>query len=220
VVCKRAVERTEPGWWGSRLPARKTHDGAPTGSVAAANVSSASFGLLKSTAADIERTGLPARHHAGARRAVALDGVASPVDGEGAAMPCSQLRGGRSMPAVSSVAIQPRSPIWPVLIAPLVSGVYYMCLPVLLFVLASVQAFAQAPPARVVIQAGTVLDGKGGVLRNQQIVIEGAIIRSVAAGTAMPTYDLRALTVMPGWIDTHVHMNWHMDANHKSERIR
>jgi hypothetical protein len=120
------------------------------------------------------------------------------------------------MPAVSSVAIQPRRPIWPVLIAPLVSGVYYMRLPVLLFALASVQAFAQAPPARVVIQAGTVLDGKGGVLRNQQIVIEGAIIRSVAAGTAIPTYDLRALTVMPGWIDTHVHMNWHMDANHKS----
>jgi imidazolonepropionase-like amidohydrolase len=90
-----------------------------------------------------------------------------------------------------------------------------MRLPVRLLALASVKAFAQAPPA-IVIQAGTVLDGKGGVLRNQQIVIEGATIRSVAAGTARPTYDLRELTVMPGWIDTHVHMNWHMDANHKS----
>jgi imidazolonepropionase-like amidohydrolase len=82
-----------------------------------------------------------------------------------------------------------------------------MRLPALLFTLVSVQAFAQAPPARTVIQAGTVLDGKGGVLRNQQIVIEGATIRTVAAGTAKPTYDLRALTVMPGWIDTDVHMN-------------
>jgi imidazolonepropionase-like amidohydrolase len=91
----------------------------------------------------------------------------------------------------------------------------YMRLPVLLLALGSVQAFAQAPPA-IVIQAGTVLDGKGGVLHNQQIVIDGAIIRSVAAGTARPTYDLRGLTVMPGWIDTHVHMNWHLDANHKS----
>jgi imidazolonepropionase-like amidohydrolase len=120
------------------------------------------------------------------------------------------------MLAVSSVAIQPRTPIWPALVAPLVSGVYYMHLLVLLFALASVQVFAQAPPARIVIQAGTVSDCKGAVLRNQQIVIEGATIRSVAAGTARPTYDLRALTVMPGWIDTHVHMNWHMDANHKS----
>jgi imidazolonepropionase-like amidohydrolase len=92
---------------------------------------------------------------------------------------------------------------------------WYMRLPVVLLTLASVQAFAQAPPA-IVIQAGTVLDGKGGVLRNQQILIEGATIRSVGVGTARPTYDLRALTVMPGWIDTHVHMNWHMDANHKS----
>jgi hypothetical protein len=51
----------------------------------------------------------------------------------------------------------------------------YMRLPVLLLALASVQAFAQATPA-IVIQASTVLDGKGGVLRNQQIVIEGATI--------------------------------------------
>ena len=28
-------------------------------------------------------------------------------------------------------------------------------------------------------------------------------------------YDLRGLTVMPGWIDTHVHLNWHFDADHK-----
>ena len=27
---------------------------------------------------------------------------------------------------------------------------------------------------------------------------------------------MRGLTVMPGWIDTHIHLNWHMDANHKS----
>ena len=29
-------------------------------------------------------------------------------------------------------------------------------------------------------------------------------------------YDLRGRTLMPGWIDTHVHINWHLDANHKS----
>ena len=35
---------------------------------------------------------------------------------------------------------------------------------------------------RIVIQTSTILDGKGGVLKDQQIVIEGSEIRSVAAG--------------------------------------
>ncbi len=70
--------------------------------------------------------------------------------------------------------------------------------------------------SRVVIDAGTVLDGRGGTLRNQQIVIENGRIVSIAAGSAKADYDLRGATVMPGWIDTHIHLNWHMDANHKS----
>jgi imidazolonepropionase-like amidohydrolase len=69
---------------------------------------------------------------------------------------------------------------------------------------------------RVVIQAGTILDGKGGTLRNQQIVVEGARIISIGPGAAKPIYDLSAMTVMPGWIDTHIHLNWHMNAEHKS----
>ena len=76
--------------------------------------------------------------------------------------------------------------------------------------------FAQAPAHSFVIQTSTVLDGKGGVLKDQQIVIEGSEIRTVAAGTARADYDLRGLTVMPGWIDTHIHLNWHLDANNKS----
>ncbi|HTB11944.1 MAG TPA: amidohydrolase family protein [Bryobacteraceae bacterium] len=68
----------------------------------------------------------------------------------------------------------------------------------------------------IVIQTSTILDGKGGILKNQQIVIEGSEIRVVAPGTAKPDYDLRGLTVMPGWIDTHIHLNWHLDANNKS----
>lgn len=68
----------------------------------------------------------------------------------------------------------------------------------------------------IVIQTGVMLDGKGGTLQNRQIVIEGSRIRSIDAGTAKPTYDLRGLTVMPGWIDTHIHLNWHMDEHGKS----
>jgi imidazolonepropionase-like amidohydrolase len=68
----------------------------------------------------------------------------------------------------------------------------------------------------VVIQTGTILDGKGGTLSNRQIVVEGSRIRSLASGTAKADYDLRGLTIMPGWIDTHIHLNWHMDENKKS----
>src|SRR5438270_12868307 len=75
--------------------------------------------------------------------------------------------------------------------------------------------FAQSNTNRIVLQTSTILDGKGGVLRNQQIVIEGSRIQSVQAGTLPATYDLRGFTVMPGWIDTHVHLNWHFDAAHK-----
>jgi imidazolonepropionase-like amidohydrolase len=81
---------------------------------------------------------------------------------------------------------------------------------VLLF---SVMAFAQD---RIVLQTSVLLDGKGGVLKNQQIVIADGRIVSVGPGNAKVDYDLRGLTVMPGWIDTHVHLEWHMDANEKS----
>jgi imidazolonepropionase-like amidohydrolase len=77
----------------------------------------------------------------------------------------------------------------------------------------SIAAMAQD---RVVLQTGTLLDGRGGVLNNQQIVIEGGRIVSVGPGKAKADYDLRTVTVMPGWIDTHVHLQWHMDANHKA----
>ncbi|HEY6392172.1 MAG TPA: amidohydrolase family protein [Bryobacteraceae bacterium] len=85
----------------------------------------------------------------------------------------------------------------------------------LIFLLVSLAALAQPNASRVVLQTSTILDGRGGILRNQQIVIDGSRIQSVQAGTLPATYDLRGLTVMPGWIDTHVHLNWHFDAAHK-----
>jgi len=80
----------------------------------------------------------------------------------------------------------------------------------LIFAIASI-ASAQT----IVIQAGTVIDGKGGVLRNQQIVVDGSKITAVRGGNARANYDLRGFTVMPGWIDTHVHITWHFNAEHK-----
>src|SRR4051794_18404269 len=89
----------------------------------------------------------------------------------------------------------------------------YMRVRLCFLALCAACAFAQS---RIVIQAGTVLDGKGGALRNQQIVVEGGRIVSVGPGKEKPTYDLSTLTVMPGWIDTHIHLNWYMNAEHKS----
>jgi imidazolonepropionase-like amidohydrolase len=78
-------------------------------------------------------------------------------------------------------------------------------------VLASSGASTQA--RAVVIKTGTILDGKGGTLLNRNIVVEGSRIARVDAEAAPPDYDLSGLTVMPGWIDTHVHIDHHIATN-------
>ena len=63
----------------------------------------------------------------------------------------------------------------------------------------------------VVLKATTIVDGRGEVIQNAIIVVEGGKIGRI--GGAMPpgaiTYDLTGLTVTPGWIDTHDHILWH-----------
>ena len=61
------------------------------------------------------------------------------------------------------------------------------------------------------IKTSTLLDGKGRVLKNKTIVIDGGKIARVADAKGGATYDLSGLTVMPGWIDTHVHLGWHFN---------
>ena len=72
-------------------------------------------------------------------------------------------------------------------------------------------AVAQTRP--IVLKTSTLLDGKGHELADTAIVIEGTKISRL--GGAVPpnaiTYDLTALTVTPGWIDTHSHLWWHFD---------
>src|SRR5881409_3088081 len=63
------------------------------------------------------------------------------------------------------------------------------------------------------IRAGTVLDGRSGIVRNRTIVIEGARIARLEPAGKTATYDLGRLTVLPGGIDTHVHLTSHFDAN-------
>src|SRR5277367_689974 len=64
----------------------------------------------------------------------------------------------------------------------------------------------------IVLKTATLLDGRGHVLRNQEIVVEGHRIARVSDAHAAADYDLTGLTVMPGWIDTHVHLGYHFNA--------
>ncbi len=62
----------------------------------------------------------------------------------------------------------------------------------------------------ITLHAARVLDGKGGVVQNAVITVQGSKIVSVgpmAAGQT-PTYELGDATLMPGMIDVHVHLQW------------
>jgi imidazolonepropionase-like amidohydrolase len=76
--------------------------------------------------------------------------------------------------------------------------------------ISSQRTFAQSTEKgqRVIIAASTLLDGKGGVLHDTRIVIEGSRIVAIDPKASPVDYDLRGLTVLPGWIDAHVHITW------------
>lgn len=81
----------------------------------------------------------------------------------------------------------------------------------------SLSAAGQSPPKRIVIAADTVFDGKGQVLRNTRIVVEGTKIVAIDPKAAPVDYDLRRFTVMPGWIDAHVHITWSFGPDGKNQ---
>lgn len=66
----------------------------------------------------------------------------------------------------------------------------------------------------IVLRVSTLLDGRGHTQRDTRILIEHGKIVRVAPSREMSAsdaqvYDLRGLTVMPGWIDVHEHISWH-----------
>src|SRR5213594_3341273 len=69
---------------------------------------------------------------------------------------------------------------------------------------------------RIVIAASTVLDGKGHVLHNTRIVIEGSKIVAIDRKSGPIDYDLRGLTTLPGWIDAHDHITWSFSKDGKN----
>src|SRR5438876_5951254 len=61
-----------------------------------------------------------------------------------------------------------------------------------------------------------LLDGRGHVLRDSRIVVEGSKIVALDPKASPVDYDLRGMTVMPGWIDSHVHITWSFGENGKN----
>lgn len=78
-----------------------------------------------------------------------------------------------------------------------------------------ISMFAFGQNQSIVLKVSTLLDGKGNVVHNTRIVVQDGKIARIDAHAAPVTYDLSGLTVLPGWIDTHVHIDWHFGPNGK-----
>jgi imidazolonepropionase-like amidohydrolase len=91
----------------------------------------------------------------------------------------------------------------------------FFCLLLAALSAAGLPSFADdsAQERPIVLKAATILDGKGQILHDTIIVVEGAKISRLGgpAPAGAINYDLTALTVTPGWIDTHAHLWWHFD---------
>jgi len=77
--------------------------------------------------------------------------------------------------------------------------------------------FSVAQERTITIAADKAFDGKGGVLRNIRIEVRGNTIVAISelapSDSGRTDYDLRRFTVLPGWIDSHVHITWHFGPN-------
>ncbi len=67
--------------------------------------------------------------------------------------------------------------------------------------------------APITIRAGLLIDGTGDTRSNARIFVNGSTITRIDALRGAVDYDLSDLTVMPGWIDTHVHLTSHFEAD-------
>ena len=67
-----------------------------------------------------------------------------------------------------------------------------------------------APPSGpIVLLTSHALDGRGHTITTTRITVTNGRIASLTAPARGTVIDLRGYTVMPGWIDTHVHLDSH-----------
>jgi imidazolonepropionase-like amidohydrolase len=67
--------------------------------------------------------------------------------------------------------------------------------------------------APVTIRAGLLIDGAGDTRSDARIFVTGSTITRVDGLRGAVDYDLSDFTLMPGWIDTHVHLTSHFEAD-------
>ena len=77
---------------------------------------------------------------------------------------------------------------------------------------AAVLTTAQVPQT-ITIRAGTLIDGRGGAQQNVVVTIRDGKIVAVGRSAGPVTHDLSRFTLLPGFIDTHVHLLWHFGAD-------
>jgi imidazolonepropionase-like amidohydrolase len=75
----------------------------------------------------------------------------------------------------------------------------------------------------MVLRAARVLDGAGGTLTNRDVVVQGGrivAIRPSAGPLPAGGIDLGRRTLLPGLIDTHVHLGWYLNAQERLHQER
>jgi len=80
----------------------------------------------------------------------------------------------------------------------------------------SLIASLSASAAPLTIRAARVLDGRGLIYRDAAVVVDGEHIVRIDEHPSHFDLDLGDRTLMPGGVDTHVHMAWHFDKNGRS----
>ena len=73
----------------------------------------------------------------------------------------------------------------------------------------SVASLPPCPDDATTIRAVRLFDGRGGAFANAVVAVRGDTIASVGACSGDVTHDLGDATLLPGFIDVHVHLDWH-----------
>src|SRR6185503_10250413 len=69
------------------------------------------------------------------------------------------------------------------------------------------------PSYSITLRAARLLDGRGGARTNAVIEIKGSKIVAIDQRRGAVTRDLGDVTLLPGMIDVHVHVDWHFQPN-------
>jgi imidazolonepropionase-like amidohydrolase len=75
---------------------------------------------------------------------------------------------------------------------------------------------ASAAAQPLVIRAPRLIDGRGHLLHDAAVVVDQGKIVAIDEHPKHVDVELADATLMPGGVDTHVHIGWHFDADGRS----